>query len=131
MSMEMEIKNHLVTQGISASIIGIGPKVDIPDRGSFIVLRATPGLPAYRTHEDGALPSFENPYIQVSTHTETRAEGDTLIRSVCTKMCVRNTVLGQTRYLYIEPIQPPFPFGLDERKRVIMMFNARVAKQPS
>ena len=36
-----------------------------------------------------------------------------------------------TWYVYIEPLQEPFPLGLDDEKRVMFDFNVYIVKRPS
>jgi len=131
MSFELEIARHLADESvISYAKIGVAPGYEIPTTGDAIVLTETLGLRPVRNHNE-TRPILQQPSMQVSCRAIGKVRATALARAAYNACCLRDTVLSGTRYLMLDPQQEPFPMGLDESKRVKMVFNIMALKTPS
>jgi hypothetical protein len=102
-------------------------------------LPASPAACVALIEYGGAVPTFtlpatagiqtEQPRVQIlsrhTTHALARATAELAYRTLAT---VVNQTLTATRYLRIEPLQPPFFSGVDQNERSLYIFNVSCEK---
>lgn len=126
-----DIRQHLVSGGVSSALIFKGALPDTPDRCVGII--EAPGSPPDWTMTRTA-PNFERAQVQVLTrdakgeYEAARALADGVFRIMA---AVQQTTINAVRYLKMEAVQSPFSIGPDDNERPMLSCNYMVWKDLS
>ncbi|HVJ72027.1 MAG TPA: minor capsid protein [Sphingomicrobium sp.] len=132
MSFTDEIKSRLVAQGVTDLIL-VGMKPVLPDEAGkkFITMREYGGRAPWRVHNTGAATRYARPGLQVIAHAPNTVDSLALAYQAYNALCFVNTVISGTTYIQVNPLQEPYPLGLDTKGRVQFVFNVETLKTPS
>jgi len=101
---------------------------DTPD--ACVALYETPGEMALEMG-GGSTPTVERPHLQVisraADYVTARNNSQTVHNAI---RGVTDQTLSGRRYLRIQPLQDPYMMGRDENRRVKVVFNCSVEKEP-
>ncbi len=130
MSFADDVNARLVSSGIAASKIGIGPGFQVPQTGEYIVLRETGGTSPVFIHNT-TTPAVKRPSLQIIVVASSLDAAMTLALAAYDAVTLKGTSLNGTYYFHIRPNQEPFPLGPVENGRFQVGFNIRAELRPA
>lgn len=77
---------------------------------------------------DNEQPAMRTTHVQVEVRSTDYQAAVTRSEAFWALSSLANVVLGSTRYLRIQPLQEPFPIGLDRENRHQVAFNVRAKR---
>lgn len=129
-----EISARLVAQGVGVvgSNIFMGSKSNIPTgNGPYLSLTETGGSGPTRVHNKASANTLR-PTVQVAVRALNYVDARTMIKAAYDALDgVFNTMISGVFYQKITARQEPTDIGLDDLKRVLLVFNIDIEKQPS
>lgn len=132
--LEDDIVTLLISKGVATALntdIFVSSKSKLPDgNGPYISIVASGGAPALRTHNAVTTAAYPRPNAQIVVRASTSALAKSTARAAHSALIVRNTTIGTTWYVEIDPLQEPTDFGLDVKGRSCFAFNVRSTKRP-
>ncbi len=87
-----------------------------------------PGEPPEFTQDDEELPSVENPRVRVWCRAKKLSDARALAEQIYPLLHLRNVLLNDRLYGWVQPMSEPYPMGLDENQRRQMVFTVRTKR---
>jgi hypothetical protein len=106
----------------------------LPSGQPVLVITATPGAGPTETHNITNAPSYTNPGAQLAGHGIDYDETVALVQDAYDALYpIRNQYVGSGSvlpwYLWIRPLQEPFPIGVDAQGVIRVVFNVTARRR--